>query len=99
MAELTYTGSVILHAIRSGRCYGFQIMETAALPSGTVYPALRKLERAGLIRARWERETIARAEQRPARRYYQVTRDGDTALFAAAEKYRLPEFAAEAIQG
>ncbi|HJT86192.1 MAG TPA: helix-turn-helix transcriptional regulator, partial [Bryobacteraceae bacterium] len=65
--ELSYVSAVVLHAIQSGRRYGFQIMEAAGFPSGTVYPALRKLEKAGLIRSQWERAALARAEQRPER--------------------------------
>lgn len=91
MAELSYISAVVLHSIGSGRGYGFQIMEAAGLPSGTVYPALRKLEKARLIRSQWEHAAVARAEQRPARRYYQVTSDGEAALAAAGRKYRFPE--------
>jgi DNA-binding PadR family transcriptional regulator len=94
MKEMSYIGATVLHAIRSERRHGFQIMEAAGLASGTVYPALRRLEKAGLIRSRWERETVARSEQRPARRYYQLTRDGEAALAAAAERFRFPELTA-----
>jgi PadR family transcriptional regulator, regulatory protein PadR len=91
VTDLTYTAALVLHAIHSGRRYGFQVMDGAGLPSGTVYPALRKLEKSGLIRSQWEKESVARAEQRPARRYYQVTRAGETALSDAGEKYRFPQ--------
>jgi len=93
MADLSYVSAVVLHAIASGRGYGFQVMEAASLPSGTVYPALRKLEKAGLIRSQWEHAAVARSEQRPARRYYQVTGEGEAALAAAGQKYRFPELA------
>ena len=93
MAELSYTLATVLHAIASGRGYGFQVMEAAGLPSGTVYPALRKLETGGLIRSRWEHAAVARAEQRPARRYYEVTAGGEEALASAGRKYRFPELA------
>jgi PadR family transcriptional regulator PadR len=96
MPALTYIAATVLYAIHSGRCYGFQIMDATGLPSGTVYPALRRLEKTGLIHSQWERESIARAEQRPARRYYQTTSAGEAALAAAAERYRFPELAAEA---
>ncbi|HWD00478.1 MAG TPA: helix-turn-helix transcriptional regulator [Candidatus Sulfopaludibacter sp.] len=92
MADLSYVSSLVLHAIASGQGYGFQIMEAAGLPSGTVYPALRKLEKAKLIRSQWEHAAIARAGQRPPRRYYQITAEAEPALAAAALKYRLPEF-------
>lgn len=91
MAELSYTSALVLHAIASGRGYGFQVMEAAGLPSGTVYPALRKLEKGRLIRSQWEHAATARAEQRPPRRYYQITPEGEAALAAAGLKYRFPE--------
>jgi DNA-binding PadR family transcriptional regulator len=90
VADLSYTGAFVLHAIRSGRRYGFQIMEAGGFPSGTVYPALRKLEASRLIRSRWEPEAIARAEQRPARKYYEISRAGESALTAAQERFRFP---------
>ena len=93
MADLSYVSATVLHAIASGRGYGFQVMEAADLPSGTVYPALRKLEKSGLIQSQWEHAAVARAEQRPARRYYRVTGEGETALASAGRKYRFPELA------
>jgi PadR family transcriptional regulator PadR len=94
MKEMSYIAATVLHAIRSERRHGFQIMEAVGLASGTVYPALRRLENAGLIRSRWERETVARSEQRPARRYYQLTREGEAALATAGERFRFPELSA-----
>jgi len=88
--DLTYIAALVLHAIRSGQRYGFQIMAATELPSGTVYPALRRLEKAGFIRAQWERAAVARAEQRPARKYYQVTPAGESALADAGKRYRFP---------
>ncbi|HEY2013108.1 MAG TPA: PadR family transcriptional regulator [Bryobacteraceae bacterium] len=95
MAEsLTYIGALVLHAIRSGQRYGFQIMAATELASGTVYPALRRLEKSGLIRSQWEKAAVARAEQRPARKYYQVTPDGDEALTEAGKRFRFPDWEA-----
>jgi PadR family transcriptional regulator, regulatory protein PadR len=90
-AGLTYTGALVLHAIGCEHRYGFQIMAATELASGTVYPALRRLEKAGLIRSQWEKVAVARAEQRPARKYYTVTTSGETALADAAKRYRFPE--------
>ena len=64
-------------------------MEMTGLPSGTVYPALRRLERDGLIRSQWERQSIADKEQRPPRKYYKVTRDGQAELDASRDRYPL----------
>ena len=90
-SDLTYIGALVLHAIRSGQRYGFQIMATTELASGTVYPALRRLQKSGLIRSQWEKPAIARAEQRPIRKYYEVTPDGESALVEAGKRYRFPE--------
>lgn len=48
-AKLSHTAAMILHAIGAGSGYGLSVMEMTGLPSGTVYPALRRLERDGLI--------------------------------------------------
>ncbi len=92
-ATLSYAAASVLHAIHRGRRYGFEIMDATGMPSGTVYPALRKLEKNGFIHAQWERESVARAEGRPARRYYQVTSAGHAALTTAGTRYRFPEVA------
>jgi PadR family transcriptional regulator PadR len=92
--SLSFAAAQVLQAIRCGRRYGFEIMEATGLPSGTVYPALRRMEKAAMIRSAWEPEAFARAEQRPARKYYKLTRPGDAALAAAAARYRLPDLAA-----
>jgi DNA-binding PadR family transcriptional regulator len=89
--KLSHSAALILRAIECGYRYGFDVMEVTGLPSGTVYPALRRLERDALITARWEEETVAFAEQRPARRYYRVTSGGKQALARLLEKYPLLE--------
>jgi len=99
MREISYIAATVLDAIRRERRHGFQIMDATGLASGTVYPALRRLEQGGLIHSKWERETVARSEQRPARRYYQLTREGEAALAAAERRYRFPELAAAERKG
>jgi len=64
-------------------------MEVTGLPSGTVYPALRRMERDQLIRSKWERQAVADAELRPPRKYYRLTRSGETALEASRMRYPL----------
>jgi DNA-binding MarR family transcriptional regulator len=78
----------VLRAIADGHRYGFEIIDRTGLPSGTVYPALTSLERRGLVTARWEGESAARAEARPRRRYYRVTGAGQAALVAAIERLK-----------
>src|SRR5436309_15866158 len=93
---LSFSATVILQAAGNGYQYGFQIMDATGLPSGTVYPALRRLENANLIASAWEDEEDAFAEQRPARKYYRFTSRGDTALAHARRRYKpLANFASE----
>jgi PadR family transcriptional regulator, regulatory protein PadR len=55
--------------------YGLQIMQATGLPSGTLYPILVRLERAGWVESRWE-DIDPVTEGRPIRRYYRLTSDG-----------------------
>ena len=87
--RLSHTAALILQAIYAGSGYGFSVMELTGLPSGTVYPALRRLERDQLIRSQWERQSIADAEQRPPRKYYKLTADGRKTLEASRKRYPL----------
>jgi PadR family transcriptional regulator, regulatory protein PadR len=90
-AKLSHTAAMILQAIDAGLIYGFSIMEMTGLPSGTVYPAMRRLERDRLICSRWERQSIADAEQRPPRKYYKLSAAGAEALQASRNRYPLLE--------
>ena len=86
---LSHTTAMILRAIGVGYIYGYTVMEATGLPSGTVYPALRRLERDQLIRSQWERLSIANAALRPPRKYYRLTGAGEAALEAARKRYPL----------
>jgi PadR family transcriptional regulator, regulatory protein PadR len=90
-AKLSHTAAMILQAISAGYVYGFSIMEMTGLPSGTVYPAMRRLERDDLIRSQWERQSIADAEQRPPRKYYKITTTGRATLESSRKRYPLLE--------
>jgi PadR family transcriptional regulator PadR len=87
--KLSHTAAMILKAIDAGHGYGFSVMEVTGLPSGTVYPAVRRLERDGLIRSRWEKQSIADHEQRPPRKYYTLTSSGRETVEAAEKRYPL----------
>ena len=87
-AYLSYSAAVILQATANGYQYGFDIMDITGLPSGTVYPALRRLEEMGLVVSKWEKQTVAQQEQRPPRKYYEVTKSGKDALSEAVIRYR-----------
>ena len=87
--KLSHTAAMILQTIHVGQIYGFSVMEATGLPSGTVYPAMRRLERDGLILSKWEQQSIADAEQRPLRKYYKLTRAGAATLQAMHKRYPL----------
>ena len=87
--KLSHTAAMILQAVDAGFVYGFSVMEMTGLPSGTVYPAMRRLERDELIRSHWEQQAIADEEQRPQRKYYKLTRAGKTTLEESRKKYPL----------
>lgn len=77
---------MILHAVGAGYRYGFDIMDVTGLASGSVYPALRRLERARLLRGKWEDAPAARRGGRPQRRLYELTKAGEDAAAEATKK-------------
>jgi DNA-binding PadR family transcriptional regulator len=83
---MTQITALVLRAIASGHKYGFDVMEACGMPSGTVYPALRRLEKAGLLGSGWEDEEEAFAAGRPRRRTYHLTSRGKKALPEAEAK-------------
>jgi DNA-binding PadR family transcriptional regulator len=87
MRRLSITAVNVLNTLSRGVKYGFDVIDATGLPSGTVYPALSRLERDGFVKSTWEEETSAHSEGRPARRYYRVTASGQKALAEAAEHY------------
>lgn len=94
MPYITYPTTLVLQAIADGACYGFDIADRTGLQTGTVYPALRRLETLGFVLSNWESEEIARRHQRPARRYYEITDTGLADLAVAMKRFanlgRLP---------
>ena len=89
--SLSYAATVVLQAVSSGYLYGFDIIDISGLPGGTVYPALRRLEEAGYLTSQWEKSSIAQAQPRPQRKYYELTRAGRDVLAEALKRYRLLE--------
>jgi PadR family transcriptional regulator PadR len=85
---------LLLASLERGPRHGYAIMEALRagsggqfdLPTGTVYPALRRLESAGLIQGTWSRGAGRQ------RRVYQLTPAGRRAL--AAERGTWREFSA-----
>lgn len=74
---------IVLAALAEGPAHGYAVIEAIKtrsgrafdLPEGTIYPALHRLEQAGLLSSRW---TIAESGRR--RRVYALTRQGRRAL-------------------
>ena len=87
-APLAFGAVAILHAIADGNRFGFDIMDATGLTSGTVYPALDKLETGGYVTSKWEDARVARRDKRPPRRYFDLTQAGATALAAAMVRYK-----------
>jgi PadR family transcriptional regulator, regulatory protein PadR len=85
--NLTYPTALVLKALALGFHYGFDIMDATGLPSGTVYPILRRLDREALLGSSWEKHATAQQEQRPPRRYYQITGAGERMLANAIARY------------
>jgi DNA-binding PadR family transcriptional regulator len=83
--RMTLATTLVMQAIGAGHRHGFDIVEVTGYPTGTVYPALRRLERDGYVRSRWEAERSAARDGRPARRYYELTATGVKALEAAVD--------------
>jgi len=54
---------------------GADIMKAAGISSGTLYPILLRLERAGVLSSRWEKEK-PQDLGRPRRRLYRITPAG-----------------------
>jgi PadR family transcriptional regulator, regulatory protein PadR len=71
------------------RQLGGALRVQAGLPTGTVYPLLDKLRRAGVLVAEWE-QIDPTQEGRPRRRYWRFTPDGA----ALAEADRVERLAA-----
>ena len=84
--RLTQATALIVRALAAGHSHGFDIMEVSGLPSGTVYPALRRLERARKVRSAWEDAEQARDAGRPRRRVYRLTADGHQLAVEAGER-------------
>jgi PadR family transcriptional regulator PadR len=83
--NLTFPTGLVLQAIARGCRYGFDIIDATGLPSGTIYPALRRLEGAGCLDSEWEEEN--EVEGRPPRCFYTLTSEGHALLEKAVERF------------
>ena len=90
---------LILAVVAAGTAHGYAIIEelkarsggTFALPEGTVYPALHRLERAGLLASSWS-DAAGRK-----RRVYRLTRRGRRELELRRDEWRSFANAVEAV--
>jgi PadR family transcriptional regulator, regulatory protein PadR len=81
------TRTALLAVLIHGRSFGLEIIEKVrartggqlVLDGGSVYPALKALEREGLVRS-FEGEPLPERGGRP-RRYYELTGEGRRAAF------------------
>lgn len=60
----------------TGECYGFDLIDQTKIKSGTLYPILIRLEKAGWLESRLE-DLDPRIAGRPARRLYSLTGEGE----------------------
>jgi transcriptional regulator len=81
---------LLLAALHNRPAHGYAIAETLRarsdgafdLPEGTLYPALHRLERAGLLSSRWSEVNGRR------RRVYQLTARGQRMLVRQQDEWR-----------
>ena len=81
---------LLLATLTEGPAHGYAISERLRrrsggafdFPEGTIYPALHRLERSGLLRSKWSEVSGRR------RRVYALTRRGEAALGERARAWR-----------
>ena len=81
--KITYSGLKVLSAFlraydeRGARAHlaGADIMDSAKMSSGTLYPLLLRFEEAGVLESKWEDGDPAQLG-RPLRRFYKLTGAG-----------------------
>jgi DNA-binding PadR family transcriptional regulator len=93
--------ALILAVLDGEPLHGYAVIEelrrrsggSLALPEGTVYPALHRLEAAGLLRSSWSKEGGRR------RRIYELTRRGRSSLGVERQEWRRFAGVVEAVLG
>ncbi len=68
----------ILREISAGTTHGHALAQATERPPTTIYNAVRRLERNGLLRSRWQAEGAGN----PPRRVYRLTAKGRKAIAA-----------------
>jgi PadR family transcriptional regulator PadR len=90
---------LMLATLQGGPAHGYAIAQMLRarsdgafdLPEGTLYPALHRLERAGMVASEWSTQAGRR------RRTYRLTRAGENALTERRREWRLFATAIEAV--
>jgi len=76
----------------AGGHYGLELCKVTGLASGTVYPILNRLEKAGWLDSSWEDADPAK-EGRPRRRLYKLSRSGaEEARYALAAAHQTLQY-------
>jgi PadR family transcriptional regulator PadR len=83
---------LVLAILAEGDSYGYAIIKRVADLSagemqwtdGMLYPVLHRLERQGLVAAKW-----VAADSGRRRKYYRITKDGRTELAAQRQKWQV----------
>lgn len=86
--------TLVLSALRQGDAHGFEILKrleaagsgALRLREGSLYPALFKLEAAGLVKGAWEKVDAPR--RGPRRRIYRLTPKGGRRLDEARGEFQ-----------
>ncbi len=94
--------AIVLAALEAGPAHGYAIIETIKtasattfdLPEGTIYPALHRLEQAGLLASNWTTPPGGRK-----RRIYSLTKGGTAALAERRKAWKRFSLAVDTILG
>jgi len=78
--RLTYQRATVLQVVAMGNRYSLEIMMATRLPAHAVYPALKALQRAGFVQAKWGAKAAARLHGSPSIQHYEITDVGEFAL-------------------
>lgn len=81
---------MVLSTLSQGAKYGYLIQQSVsdatagqvAVPAGTLYPLLHRLEAGGLVRSRWDHTTERK------RKWYELTPAGRKCLHRQADQWR-----------
>src|SRR5882757_2825451 len=86
--------TMALASLEKGEAHGFEILRRLTeagsgalrLKEGSLYPALYRLEKAGLITSSWEDASAPR--RGPRKRVYRITRQGTKRLVAGRTEWQ-----------